>query len=176
LMRYLQSLHKEPYCSVLADPNGTIQKNGGADGIRAQIYTNSRLNYSFVLLSNYDEIPFQQTVNDLVSIIEGKPYQVPMEINRKAVNVPVDILSRYIGKYDFAEANHTNLEFRVEGASLALYQNGKKLQALFAESETLFFEDPKSPVSYEFRSNGNSCEVMWNYQGVLFKGVKIGAK
>jgi hypothetical protein len=88
----------------------------------------------------------------------------------------VDVLSRYTGKYDFVEANHTNLEFRVEGAHLVLYQNGKKLQTLFAESKALFFEDSKSAISYEFKSNGNNWEVMWNSQGVLFKGVKIGAK
>jgi hypothetical protein len=176
LMRYLQSLHNDPYCSVLSDTNGIIQKNGGADGIRAQIYTDTRLNYSFVLLSNYDEIPFQQTVIDLVNIITGKPYQLPAEINRKAVDVPVDVLRRYIGKYDFTEANHTKLEFRVEGSHLVLYQNGKKLQTLFAESKALFFEDPKSPVSYEFKSNGNKWEVMWNSQGVQFKGVKFGVE
>jgi hypothetical protein len=99
-----------------------------------------------------------------------------MEINRKAVDVSLDILSRFTGKYDFAKANHTNLEFRVEGVHLVLCQNGKKLQTLYAENEALFFEDPKSPVSYEFKYNGNNWEVIWNYQGVLFKGVKIDAQ
>ena len=62
LMLYLKSLNKEPFRSALANAQGVIEKNGGSDGIRAQIYTNTLLDYSFVLLSNYDAIPFQQTI------------------------------------------------------------------------------------------------------------------
>lgn len=173
LMLYLQSLTKEPFCSTLENAQGVIEKNGGADGIRAQIYTNTRLNYSFVLLSNYDEIPFQQTITDIISIMEGKPYHVPAEINRKAIALTMDVLKRYVGKYDFAEANHTQLAFKVEDGHLALYQNDKKLSILLAESETTFFEDPKAATSYAFSPNGKVWDIEWTYQGVKFKGRKI---
>ncbi|GAB2698558.1 hypothetical protein GCM10027037_23550 [Mucilaginibacter koreensis] len=173
LMLYLRSLQDEPFRSALSDSLRVIQKNGGADGIRAQIYTHTQLNYSFVLLSNYDEIPFQQTINDLVNIIEGKPYQFPVEINRKAPPVPVAVLKRYTGTYDFAEANHTKLEFRVEGIKLTLFKDGKKLTDLFSENETMFFEDAKSAECFEFKPNGSSWEIIWTYQGVKFRGEKI---
>lgn len=175
LMLYLRSLNKEPFRSAMADAKGVIEKNGGSEGIRAQIYTNTRLNYSFVLLSNYDELPFQQTITDLVSIMEGKPYQVPAEINRKAVPVSADILKRYTGSYEFAEANHTRLEFRVDSGQLAVYQEDKKILTLFAESETVFFEDAKSAGSFEFIPRGSNWEISWTYQGIKFKGLKTGA-
>lgn len=173
LMLYLQSLQKEPFRSAIGNAQGVIEKNGGSDGIRAQIYTNTGLNYSFVLLSNYDEIPFQQTITDLIRIMEGKPYEVPAEIKRKAINPPVDVLKRYTGKYDFAEANHTQLTFRVEEGHLVLFQDDKKLSTLFAESEVTFYEDPKSATQYEFTSFGNSWNVIWTHQGIKFKGLKI---
>ncbi|AMR31306.1 hypothetical protein A0256_07645 [Mucilaginibacter sp. PAMC 26640] len=174
LMVYLQSLTKEPFRSTLKNAQDVIEKNGGADGIRAQIYTDTRLNYSFVLLSNYDEIPFQQTITDLISIMESKPYQVPAEINRKAITLPINVLKRYVGKYDFAEANHTQLAFKLEDGHLALYQNDKKLSTLLAESETTFFEAPKAATSYAFTTNRNDWDIVWTYQGVKFKGIKIG--
>jgi hypothetical protein len=174
LMLYLQSLHAEPFRLAMSDTQGVIEKNGGSDGIRAQIYTNTRLNYSFVLLSNYDEMPFQQTIEDIISIIEGKPYNMPVIINRKAVDLATDVLIRYTGTYDIPEFNHMLLEFRVEGAKLALFKNGEKLTDLFAESEILFFEDAKLPETFEFKPNGGSWELIWTYQGLRFKGKKLG--
>jgi hypothetical protein len=173
LMLYLQSLHDTPFQKAMSNTQGVIEKNGGSDGIRAQIYTNTRLNYSFVLLSNYDEMPFQQTIEDLISILEGKPYKMPAKINRKAIDLAVDVLKRYTGTYDIAEFNHMSLEFRVEDTKLALYKNGKKLTDLFAESKTLFFEDAKLPETFEFKPNGSSWELVWTYQGVRFKGKKL---
>jgi hypothetical protein len=103
-----------------------------------------------VLLVNYDEIPFEQIVKDVVSILENKPYEIPREINRRPMEVSRGVLQSHAGKYVFPEANHTELEFRVEGNTLVLYQDGEKVAPLFAESETVFFEDPKSSESFEF--------------------------
>ncbi|RKR82113.1 beta-lactamase [Mucilaginibacter gracilis] len=173
MMVYLKSLHREPYLSALRDTLGVIQKNGGSDGIRAQIYTQTTKHYSFVLFANDDDIPFQQTITDLVNILEGKPYQVPAEINRKAVPVADNILQRYTGSYDFAEANHTRLEFRVENGLLQLYQDNKKEASLSAENERVFFDDPKSADGFEFIQQGDGWQISWTYQGSKFKGLKV---
>lgn len=172
LMRYLKLLNKEPYLSAMRDAQGVIQKNGGSDGIRAQIYTHTVRNYSFVLLANDDDIPFQQIITDLVNMLEGKPYQVPAEINRKGAPLAPAILQRYTGSYDFAEANHTRLEFRVEAGQLALYQDDKKETSLFAENERVFFDDPKSADGFEFIPQGDGWQVSWTYHGSKFKGLK----
>jgi hypothetical protein len=171
LMAFLDLMDQEPYRSALARDDGVIEKNGGSDGVRAQVYLHTRLGYRFVLLANYDELPFQQTVEDIVRILEGKPYEVPKEIRRKAIRVPRALLERCAGAYDFAEANHTVLEFRVEGDELALYQDGRKLAVLGAESESVFFEDPASADSFEFEHEPRGgCAVTWKWRGITLQG------
>ena len=173
LMRFLDFVGQEPYKAALAAPDGVIQKNGGSDGVRAQVYTHTRAGYSFVLLANDDEIPFEQIVKDVVSILENKPFEMPREIHRRATPVSGEVLQRYAGKYVFPEANHTELEFRVEGPSLVLYQDGEKLAVLFAESETVFFEDPKSSDSFEFvQDPATSHRVLWDFKGARLKGTR----
>jgi len=173
LLLYLQSLHKEPFLSAMRNAQGVIEKNGGSDGIRTQIYTNTRQNYSFVLLSNYDEIPFQQTITDLVKIMERKPFKLPAAINHKAITIPAAILSRYIGQYEFAEANHALLEFRLQDGQLKLYRENKMQASLQAESKTVFFEKPESSTTFEFIPDGDSWVMVWTHQGIAFKGMKI---
>lgn len=60
LMDYLTEMNARPYRSTLESTKGVIEKNGGSDGIRAQIYANNKFGYSFVMLSNYDGIPFSR--------------------------------------------------------------------------------------------------------------------
>ena len=172
LMLFLDFIKTEPYKSILKNKNGVIHKNGGSDGSRAHIYTNTILNYSFVYLSNYDEFNFSQTSKDIVNILEGKPYDVPEEVNRKSVQVNTEVLKEYIGKYDFAEINHTVLEFKVEDNNLVLYQDDEKLAILFAESDNVFFEDPKSRDSFEFKKN-NTHNLVYEYKGMTLEAVRI---
>ena len=105
--------------------------------------------------------------------MEGKPYQVPVEINRKAISLPSEILKRYTGIYDFAEANHTRLAFKVQDRHLVLFQDDKKLSTLFAQSEKVFFEDPKATTLFEFIPHGNKWDLVWTYQGIKLKGLKL---
>lgn len=173
LQRFLHFVGKGPYKQGLQDTSGVVQKNGGADGIRTQVYTNTRRGYSFVLLANYDEIPFQQIVTDLVAILEGRPYEVPKAVNRQAVALPATVLARYAGKYQFAEANHTELEFKLENGQLVLYQGAEKLATLFAENDSTFFENPKEKDSYAFRKKAAGWPtVLWDYKGLRLTGVR----
>jgi len=129
------------------------------------------LNYSFVYLSNYDEFNFGQTSKDIVNILEGKPYDIPKEVNRKSVRVNTEVLEQYIGKYDFAAINHTILEFRVEDSSLVLFQDNEKLAILFAESDNVFFENPKSSSSFEFKKD-NTHKLIYYYKGMTLEAIK----
>ena len=172
LMLFLDFVKTEPFKSILKSENGVIHKNGGSDGSRAHIYTNTILNYSFVLLSNYDEFNFSQTSKDIVNILEGKPYDIPKEVNRKSVQVNTEILQQYIGKYDFTAINHTVLEFKVVDNNLVLFQDDKKLAILFAESDNVFFEDPKSRDSFKFKKD-NTHKLVYEYKGLTLEAVRI---
>ncbi len=173
LNKFLNHIKKEPYASLLKNSSGVIEKNGGNDGIRVEIYTNLNENYNFILLANYDEIPFQKTVEDFVKILENKPYEIPKELNRQSIQVPLEIIKRYTGTYSFADLGNINLTLGVIDGALVVYQDGQQIGALKAESETLFFEDPKLPESFEFIDNGKGgFNVLMGFQGVKLKGVK----
>ena len=173
LNKFLNHIKEEPYASLLKDELGIIEKNGGSDGIRAQIYTHLEYNYNFILLANYEAIPFVQTVEDFIKILEGKAYEVPKEINRKAIELPSDVMQKYAGTYSFADMNNMELTVEVKGKNLVVYQNGIQIGTLKAEAENVFFEDPKVSESFEFIDNEKgSFDVMMGFKGVKLKGVK----
>ena len=77
-----------------------------------------------------------------------------------------------IGKYDFAAINHTVLEFKVEDNNLVLYQDDEKLAILFAESDNVFFENPKSRDSFEFKKD-STHKLVYYYKGMTLEAVRI---
>lgn len=174
LTLFFNHIKKEPYASLLKDEENVIQKNGGSKGIRTQVYTHLDGDYSFVLLSNYDEMPFQKTIGDIVKILEGEPYELPKELNRLTIDVSEDQLVRFIGSYSFADMNNLELVFKVENKQLVVFQEGEKIGMLKAESEYVFFEDPKAAESFEFIENENgSFNVMMGWKGIKLEGKKL---
>lgn len=173
LNKFLNCVNKEPYASLLKKENNVIEKSGGSDGVRAEVYTNLDYNYNFVLLTNYEEIPFQKTVMDLAKILEGKPYEIPKAINRIAVPITKDLLKKYVGKYTFPDMNNLNLIFKIKNDELVVYQDGEQIAILKAENESTFFDDPKEAESFEFVSNNrNSYNVIMGWKGVKLKGIR----
>lgn len=168
---FLNHIKKEPYGSLLQKKN-VIEKNGGSDGIRTQVYTHLKEDYNFILLANYDEIPFQKTIVDFINILEDKPYKVPKELNRIAIDVPVNILNRYTGTYTFADMN-IELVFKIENQQLVVYQDNNLEAILNAESEDTFFDNPKAAESMEFVKNDKgNYDVLMGWKGIKLKGVK----
>ena len=174
LMSFLNYIDKEPFVSKLKNKNGVIGHAGGTDGKRAYIHSNPNLKYKFVFLTNYDAIPFQQIMEDVQKILEGKPYEVPKEVNRIAINLPQDVLKKYVGAYDFEEIEHMILEVKLEEGTLVVYQNGENNGVLFPESETVFFSDKKSAKSFEFRKNEKkSFDALMDFRGAKWEGVRL---
>jgi hypothetical protein len=58
LNKFLNHIKKERYASLLKNDQGVIEKSGGSDGIRVEIYTNLENKYNFIFLANYEEVPF----------------------------------------------------------------------------------------------------------------------
>ena len=173
LNKFINYLENEPYFSVLQDES-TIGHAGGTQGKRAYIFKNYEQNYTIVFLANYDELPFQRLVEDLKNIVEGKPYTLPKKVDRKAIQLPISLLSKYEGVYDFAELEHLQLKFIVEHNKLFAYQNGKNNGELFAENDTTFFWDTTSAESIIFQKNDNQdYKILMDFKGAKWEGLKI---
>ena len=72
LNKFLNHIKNEPYSTQLKNESDVIEKSGGSDGIRAEIYTNLKRKYNFIFLANYEEVPFEKTVEDFSKILSGK--------------------------------------------------------------------------------------------------------
>lgn len=172
LNKFLNQIKQEPYATLLKNKDNVIEKNGGSDGIRTQIYTNLKYNYNFILLANYEEIPFQQTITDFINILEDKPYVVPKELNRKSIDLPVEKMENYYGIYSFPDMG-IELTFKIENENFVVYQDGNLVATLKAETENTFFANPKEPESFEFVKNGNeNPDVLMGWKGIKLRGVK----
>ena len=172
LMRFLDKLREDPLSSNIAK-DSVIQQSGGSDGIRAHVHIDFQSNYQFVLLTNIDAIPFEKTIKDMINILEGKPYDVPKAINRKAVAVDKTTLQQYEGIYVFADFGGKEVIAEVQGEQLAVFEQGDPPTFLAAENDSVFFEDPKAPESFEFIKNDRGTyDVLMGFRGVRLKGVR----
>ncbi len=171
LYAFLESVEKEPYRTSLKSEDNIIAKDGGSDGIRAQVYTDLENGFRFVLLSNYDEMPFFKTIEDVVKILKSEPVEIPREINRKAIEVDLEVLERYVGSYTFPDFDGLVLRIEIEEEGLVVFQGDEKIAKLKAESETVFYEDPKAAESFEFIENENGTfNSLMGWKGIVVEG------
>lgn len=168
---FLTHLKDEPYFSAIRDENGVIAKDGGSKGIRAQVYADTENNLSFVLLANYDEIPFFKIIEDVVKILKGEPFELPKELNRQSIILKKEVLERYVGSYSFADFDGLILTIKVDGANLVVFQENEMIATLQAETETIFFENPKAPESFEFiKNDSGSYNALMGWKGITVEG------
>lgn len=173
LKKFLDAVSKEPFASALQH-NGVIQKDGGSKGIRAQVYRDLKNDFGFVLLANYDEMPFFQTVEDMAKIMKSEPVEYPKEINRQAIEVPIAVLENYVGFYTFHDFDGLVLEVAIQDGGLVILQDGEFNAELKAESLTVFFEDPKAPESFEFVKNEEGTyDALMGWKGITVEGKRV---
>ena len=173
LNKFLNHIKKEPYATLLKNKENVIEKSGGSDGIRVEIFTNLEYKYNFIFLANYEEVPFQKTVIDFSKIMEGKPYEIPKELHRQSIKLPRDRIKKYVGTYSFADMSNLELIFKEEKNNLVVYQDGELIATLKAETDNTFFDDPKELESFEFIDNENGgFDVLMGWKGVKLKGIK----
>ncbi|WP_106793064.1 serine hydrolase [Aquimarina sp. Aq78] len=172
LAQFLSILSKEDHASLIHDHS--ISHAGGTKGKRAYIHRNLSQEYSIVFLTNYDEIPFEQLVSDLRSLLEGEGVKMPKAILRKSINLSSLVLKKYEGTYDFVDAGHLLITLKVERDSLFLYQKGQNNGVLYPESEHVFFGDKTSEESIKFVKNeSGDYYILMDFQGVQWEGVKV---
>ena len=171
LKKFMDHIKQEPYASFLMDKYGVIAKDGGSKGIRAQVYSDLENHFDFVLLANYDGMPFFDTIDDMVKLMKSEPVDYPKEINRVAIQVDEEVLQEYTGAYTFADFDGLVLEIKIEGDHLIVLQEDEKVGELKAESLTVFFEDPKSAESFEFILNeSGTYDALMGWKGIIVEG------
>lgn len=172
LLLFLGYLENEPYRSTLQNDEGIIAWTGGAEGVRAHVQYNTKQEYSFVVLANYDDIPLKDILQTVENIMEDKPFKMPKKIERVAVVVEDAVLKKYVGTYEFSEADNLLLEFKLENNALHVYQEGSLLTPLMAENDSIFFYDPSANESVQFIEGAEGYEVLFGWKGIPLKGVR----
>ena len=174
LKKFLDHVKQEPYASFLKNKDGIIAKDGGSKGIRAQVYSDLENDFDFVLLTNYDEMPFFDTIDDMVRLLKSEPVEYPKEINRKAITLDIEVFQRYEGSYMFADFDGLVLEIKAKDNHLIIFQEGEKIGELQAETPTVFFENPKAAESFEFIKNeSGTYDALMGWKGIVVEGKRL---
>jgi hypothetical protein len=171
LNAFLFELEQDPYKSKMTNENEIIAKDGGSKGIRAQVYSDLNHNFRFVLLANYDGMPFFQTIEGIEKIMKEETVEIPKELNRQSIYVQRKILESYVGSYSFSDFDGLILSIAIENNNLVVFQGNEKIATLKAETETIFFENPKAIESFEFIENeSGSYNTLMGWKGITVEG------
>lgn len=147
-----------------------LMQAGGRAGYRAYFYKNLKTDITFLFLSNFTDIPFQTITEDVIKIMEGKPYILPSKTNRIAIPIAEDKLKRYIGKFALEVDKKQEFTIEVTEGKLSIKDKAGEKTLLFAENEFTFFDNPDSKDSYIFTFN----EKTNNYDlSILTEGIKL---
>ena len=173
LRLFLKQLKTDSLARSMQNKLGIIAKDGGSDGIRAQVYLDTKNDFEFVLLANSDVIPFFKTIEDFAKMMRAEKVEIPKEINRVAIELTPAQMIPFEGDYSFADFGGLILTVKVEEGKLVVIQEGEVIAQMQAESESVFFEDPKAAESFEFIPNEQgSFDVLMGWKGITLKGVR----
>lgn len=159
----------------LFGPDSILIQAGGRPGYRAYFYKNLKTDVTFIFLSNYTDIPIQEVTTDIVNIIAGIPYEVPHKINRIEIQLPIETLKRYTGKFALAaDLSQTLTIDLIDGKLFNVDPNGEKTE-LHSDSENTFYENPNTKDGYIFIMNHqtNSYELTIIQTGLKLKTIRI---
>ncbi len=174
LIQFIYELKKEPYLSVLKRTDGTIGWSGGGDGILTHAKYSEKGDYEITFFSNYDAIPFGDILQNIERLFNDEEIELPVAINRKAIEVPAETLSTYVAKYRMTEFNNDVFEFRLENGQLVFYQDGEASGDVNAESNTTFFGESDDEDYFEFVPNDSgSFDLIFHYKKVPIKGGRM---
>lgn len=142
---------------------------GGRKGYRAYLQINLKSKTTFILLSNQSNIPFDEIVKETNNIIDNKPFILPQKSERKEIEIPIETLTKYAGIY-ISKEHKLNFIIKIIDGHLVVVEPDNNQTKLFAETENIFFDNPKSNDTYTFKSSEkdgiNSLEISTN-------GIKI---
>ncbi len=176
LLKFINHVKKEPYRSQMERKN-VIGWSGGGDGIFCHASAHLESEYELVFFSNYDDIPFGTILSTVEKIMTKQTYEMPKEINRKAIKLQPSDMEKYLGKYLVKDFNSGIFEFRIEKDSMIFYQNGERNTVLFAENDSTFFYGPREPDYFQFRKESKEeFKMIFMHKNIPFEGKKVSNK
>lgn len=112
-----------------------IQHGGGIEGFNTSLayYPDDKL--TVVVLGNLNGSAPEEIASKLAAVAHGGQVQLPSE--RKQISLSGEVLSRYIGTYEFAPG--TNMLITLDGDQLATKLGPQPSIPIYPESETMFF-------------------------------------
>jgi CubicO group peptidase (beta-lactamase class C family) len=135
-----------------------FQHGGSNEGFRCQYFASLTGGDGVVVMVNSDQDGIlRDVVNSVAQAYNWKDFYKPQK--KKVVNVPEDILQRYVGNYSLNEINI--LVFKKDN-NLFLSLNGGSPMQLFFTSNTDFFvmEIQAKSLKFEKNKTGNNYDIV----------------
>ncbi|MBB6331553.1 CubicO group peptidase (beta-lactamase class C family) [Chryseobacterium sediminis] len=152
--------------------NSQLIQAGGRPGYRAYYYQDLKSGITFIFTSNFTDIPFQKVTEDIINLLNGQSYSVPRKINKKAIEVPDEILKQYTGKFALEADQSQVFNIILENHFLYILDKDGEKTKIYPESSTSFFDNPKSEDGYQFLKGSDQQY----YLIIISTGVKLNTK
>jgi CubicO group peptidase (beta-lactamase class C family) len=120
---------------------------------------------AIVLMSNFENSPFQELERGLAAIVFGQPYELPSARTFVAVNPA--LFDAYIGRYTSSfMGRKTTLDITREGDRLMVEAHGLQKTEMRPLSATRYFAQMKGEVELTFITDGEPAqELALNWAG-----------
>jgi CubicO group peptidase (beta-lactamase class C family) len=164
---------KKSLALKMFEKDSVLIQAGGRSGYRAYFYMNLKTKVTFIFVSNYTDIPFQELTSDIINILDHKPYEVPRIINRIEIELSKETLKKYVGKFAL-EADLTQA-FSIEliGNKLFFVEPSGEKSEMHSDTENTFFESPTSKDGYIFTLNHQTNKYDLT---IIDTGIKLKTK
>jgi CubicO group peptidase (beta-lactamase class C family) len=147
-----------------------IGHGGGINGFSTMFTRVPEDRLAVIVLSNVENVNAGGIARDIVSLVYGKPYQVPVE--RTAVTVKPEALAAYVGKYQLSPT--FILTVTLEDGNLMTQATGQGKLQVYAESETKFFlKVVDAQLTFARDESGKVTHVTLHQNGRDQKATKI---
>lgn len=151
------------------DGKRTISHGGGIHGFVSYNFSIPEENTTVILLSNVSTSRPGKVSQDIMAILQDKPYSLP-EI-KKEINVDEKVLKQYEGEYELAP--QFVISVTVENGTLKAHPTGQPKVDLYATSETEFFlKVVDARVVFVKNENGEVEKLILHQNGKEIPGVK----
>jgi CubicO group peptidase (beta-lactamase class C family) len=153
-------------------PSGKLQvgHGGGINGFSTMYTRVPEDKVAVIVLSNVENANSGAIARDILSMLYGKPYQVPAE--RSTVAVKPDILASYVGRYQIAP--EFVLTVTLEDGKLMTQATGQGKLQVYPESETTFFlKVVDAQLTFARDEQGKVSHVTLHQNGRDTKAVRI---
>ncbi len=150
-----------------------IQHNGGIEGFNTSLayYPDDKL--TVVVLANLNGGAPDRIAANLADVAHGEEVRLPSE--RKETELSPEVLSRYVGTYEFPGG--TKMLVTLDGKQLSTKLGSQPAIPVYPESEKLFF--PKSvdaEIEFVTGQNGVVTGLILHQNGVDQKAPRISTK